>query len=379
MAGTTPSAEGVVGAVRCFTRALKNARHLQAADPQRFATDPGAQGFGTGIPIELLSSLHRLQADSPVLSRHPMVADFLRQNPLPLPDTTARGPLFSGTVYFAQITFQTPSRNLVIPDVDMNMIVEYARRAAVPISEYAAQYGGNSVSISPDVIAFSVNLPNASFTDGDLRAWVNTASQNQPAPESSIFVVVPPGITASGVGGNAGYHGLADIPYMVAGVFAQNLTLQDVPDVYAMVVSHELAEMVVDPSANGQNPEVCDPCDVNCTNLTRFYFDDSDDFLGVNQASPPGGFAFSYYICSVVKPEGASNCPAPAVDCQYQPPTDIHHLSQLDAAFIGNDGGLWVAWVYGAENWASPVAMGQRGLAPPGAPVALAKQLGLED
>jgi hypothetical protein len=141
MAGATPSAGGVVGAVRCFTRALKNARHLQAADPQSFATDPGAEGFGTGIPIELLSGLHRLQADSPVLSRYPTVADFLRQNPLPLPATTARGSPFSGMVYFAQITFQTPRGNLVIPDADMNMIVEYARRSAVPISEYAAQYG----------------------------------------------------------------------------------------------------------------------------------------------------------------------------------------------------------------------------------------------
>jgi hypothetical protein len=58
--------------------------------------------------------------------------------------------------------------------------------------------------------------------------------------------------------------------------------------------------------------------------------------------------------------------------------SDDPFVGQLDAASIGNDGGLYVAWVYGTENWASPVAMGERGLAPPGASVALAKQLGSE-
>jgi hypothetical protein len=53
--------------------------------------------------------------------------------------------------------------------------------------------------------------------------------------------------------------------------------------------------------------------------LTRIYFDASDNFLGVNQNSPPSGFAFAYYICSIVKPGGASSCPAAASDCQYAP------------------------------------------------------------
>jgi hypothetical protein len=35
-------------AVRCYTRALKNARFLREAAPEIFAQDPGAEGFGTG-------------------------------------------------------------------------------------------------------------------------------------------------------------------------------------------------------------------------------------------------------------------------------------------------------------------------------------------
>jgi hypothetical protein len=325
------------GHVRCFTRALKNASYLQTIAPDIFATDPSAEGFGTGVPIEILHNLHRLRPNSPILNRHKAVAEFLRKNKLPVPGRIARDALFSGTVHFAQVTFHTSGGNLVIPTADMNMIVQYAQHAAIPISEYAGQYGPNSLSISPNLITYTANVPSASFTDADLQGWVNDmANQNHLPSNSCIFVISPQGLTAPNVSGNAGYHRLANIPYIVAGVFAQNLTLQDLPDVYAMVISHEMAEMVVDPRTDGQNPEVCDPCDVNCQNLTRIYFDASDNFLGTNQASPPSGFTFSYYICSVVKPGGASSCPASATDCQYAPVTQDCQLI-IDKSTFGQD------------------------------------------
>jgi hypothetical protein len=88
-------------AVRCLTRALKNAQYLRKLAPEQFGKDPGAEGFGTGIPMEILRGLHRLRPDSPVLNRHPKVADFLRKNRLPLPGRQSRDALFSGTVHFA--------------------------------------------------------------------------------------------------------------------------------------------------------------------------------------------------------------------------------------------------------------------------------------
>ncbi len=306
--------------VRCHTRALKNARYLQKMAPDVFATDPNAEGFGTGVPVEVLRDLHRLSPDSPVLNRHKAVSEFVRKKKLPVPGKQALDALFSGTVYFAQVTFHTSSGDLVIPTADMNMIVQYAQHAAVPISEYAAQYGPNSLAIAPNLLTYTVNDASASFTDSDLQGWVNDMAQQNNLPSNAcIFVIVPQGVSASNVDANAGYHSLANIPYIVAGVFGQNLTLQDLPDVYAMVISHELAEMVVDPLVDNHNPEVCDPCDLNCKNLTRVYFDASDTFVGTNQATTPGGFTFDYYTCGVVKSEAASDCPAPAADCQYAP------------------------------------------------------------
>jgi hypothetical protein len=306
---------------RCYTRALKNARQLQKMAPHIFAKDPQAEGFGTGVPMEILQGLHRMRHDSPVLSRHKEVADFLREQRLTVPTRKdARDALFSGTIHFAQVTFQTSGGNIVMPTADLNQIVQYAQHAIVALSEYAAQYGANTVTISPTLLAYTASVPTGSYTDGNLQGWVNDMVATNSLPTSScIFVVSPQGLTAPNVGGNSGYHNRANIPYIVAGVFATGLTLADNPDVYAMVVSHEIAEMIVDPNVMAGDPEVCDPCDINCGNLTRCYFNLSDNFLGSNQATPPGGFTFSYYVCAVVKPTEAAKCPASSASCAYAP------------------------------------------------------------
>jgi hypothetical protein len=326
---------------RGYTRALKNARFLQATAPEIFRKDPQASGFGTGIPMNILLNLHRLRHNSPLLNRHPEVADFLKAHRLPMPSRGTRDALFSGTVHFAQVTFNTTGGALVVPTADMNTILQYAQHAVVPISEYAtAQYGSNKISVSPILLTYTANVPTATFTDADLQGWVNDMVVANSLPANScIYVICPQGISANEVGGNAGYHSLANIPYIVAGVYATGLTLQDEADVYAMVVSHEMAEMVVDPKVDGQNPEVCDPCDINCSNLTRVYFDVDDNFLGVNQLSPPGGFNFAYYICAVVKAEGAANCPAAAADCQYAPVTQSLEFVMGQATFSKDEAG----------------------------------------
>jgi len=308
---------------RCYTRALKNARYLQQMAPQLFAKAPEAEGFGTGVAIEVLRGLHRIRPHSPLLGRHQALAQFLRQNPLPVPARHLGGALFSGTVHFAQVTFQTANGNVVIPTADMNLIVQYARHAIVPISRYAAQYGPNTVQVSPTLLAYTASRKNM-YTDQDVQGWVNQmATVNGLPNDSCIFVVSPQGVVIANVGGNVGYHGYhptANVPYAAAGVFATGLNLADNPDVYAMAVSHEIAEMIVDPNADYSNPEVCDGCDINCSNhLTRCYFDVGDRYLGSNQASPPNGFPFSYFICAVEKPAAAGSCPASSANCAYAP------------------------------------------------------------
>jgi len=201
-----------------------------------------------------------------VLKRHPALAGFVGTHALPVAGSAPRDPLFSGTIYFAQVTFNTSGGTLVVANADMTTIVAYAQHAIVPISEYAAaQYGPNTVSVSSTILRSIVSVPSGAFTDADLQGWISAiASDNTLPTNSCIYVICPSGISAHEIGANAGYHSFANIPYVVAGVYATELTLADASDVYAMVISHEMAEMIVDPNVDGQNPEVCDPCDLNC-------------------------------------------------------------------------------------------------------------------
>jgi hypothetical protein len=220
------------------------------------------------------------------------------------------------------VTFHAPGQHFVIPTADMNTIVQYAQRAIVPINEYASEYGSPRASVSPNILTYSVNLRRRAYNDANVKAWVNDIASKQNLPATDAVVIASPqGLSATDVDANAGYHGLANLAYTIFGVFAQNLTMQDEQDTYAMVVSHEIAELIVDPRANDANPEVCDPCDLNCgsQNLNRAYFDAQNKYLGTVRALPPA-FNFAFYICAVVKPAGATGCPAPHVDCVYPPP-----------------------------------------------------------
>jgi hypothetical protein len=236
-------------------------------------------------------------------------------------------PLFSGTVRFVQPAFVTPGGTFTFSDADMQTMVQYAQHAIVPVLEMVNQeYGPSATVISPATIPYTANMSAATFSDSELQGWVNDILSNNQFDAATTLIVVPcpSGIAddAGMVGANGGYHSLANGPYAVFGVYSTGLTLADQVDQYAMVVSHEIAEAVVDPTVDHVNPEVCDPCCENCyhgNNFYRVYFDAFNNYLGTNQQTPPGGFNFAYYTAVVVKPAGASDCPAPDADCDYAP------------------------------------------------------------
>jgi len=199
-------------------------------------------------------------------------------------------PLFSGTFYFVHVTFATPGGNVAFSAADMQMMVTYAQHAIVPINEFVSQeYGPASAAISPTPIEYTATLSSSTFSDSDLQGWVNDilSKNGLSAADSCIVVPCPTGIGAGIVGANSGYHSVANGPYAVFGVFTTGLTLADQVDQYAMVVSHEMAEVVVDPQANFSNPEVGDPCCENClTDFYRAYFDSFNNYLGTNRLTP---------------------------------------------------------------------------------------------
>jgi hypothetical protein len=182
-----------------------------------------------------------------------------------------------------------------------------------------------------------------------------TANQHL-GPDSCVVVLYPAAFTNVDFP-PAAYHLFAKIPYIVVNVGGNNLTVQDADQTYATALSHEMAEMVVDPLASGPNPEVCDGCAENCLNQTWNYFDDDGRFLGSSKRNPPG-YRYAFYISAIAQPPASLLCPKrvravtgslkPTSWCGYAPsgPTKFvsdatNDAGDLHVLVLDHRDGLW--------------------------------------
>ncbi len=353
---------------------MKNAKRLQELAPHIIPREEPSEGFTSIIPAETLNRLHLLEPESEEVGRYKGLGEFLKETKLPLAGTTAAGPLFNGTIYFVQVTFNTPNGAKSIPTADMQTAINYADLACVPISEYASQYGPNGVGISPNIIQYAVTLQGTTYNDQTLQGWINALANQNALPSSSCVVILNPqsqGVTNTNAsGGVLGYHGKANVPYIFANVYGQNLTIADERNLYALVLSHEIAEMVVDPNVDGRNPEVCDGCGPNCQAVYLDFFDSNNLYISTTQSFPPS-FAYAYFINGVVKPDYATLCPPPSSACTYAPPpytgwaslggilvSNVAIQNNLDGRLevfaVGTDNALWHIWQTAPSNgWAN--------------------------
>ncbi|MCI4362915.1 MAG: hypothetical protein L3K13_01225 [Thermoplasmata archaeon] len=235
--------------------------------------------------------------------------------------------LFQGTVYLADLEFTGAGGPWSLAPADLATVQAYLLRAASPVSAYARQYGAAAVTVGNPLPRRSVTVTGGSYADAQLQQWVDAMTQAASlGPNAAILVLNPPGVVnrdakESGGIGVLGYHGRSSIPYSFVNLLGVGLTVDDAQDVYAEAVSHELAEMTVDPQADSSNPEVCDGCGTNCQGQAAFrsYFDVQGRYVGSSTSFPPS-FPYSFFLSAVAKPAVASDCPAPASGCAYAPP-----------------------------------------------------------
>jgi len=334
----------------CVTRRNKNARYLQSVAPHIIPQQEPAEGFTSLVPSHLLSRLSTLnEADA---GEHAQLREFLRSTRVPQIGTLPVGPLFSGTLYLVQLTVsvikgESSLPDHMIPDTDMATMLQYTQRAVRPISAYCSQYGVNSLAVSPNILGFNATITlkahepitNVGYTAFMLEGWLNTivAKHGLPTDRSCLIVFNPPGLInlhATAISGELGYHSKASVPYCFCNVFGQNFTLDDRQDAYALQLSHEIAEMTVDPDADYSNPEVCDPCGPNCHQKAwRDYFSGTqhalitkNGFIQSTREFPPP-FSYSFFINAIAKAAATSflHCPPadPQTACGYAPPGGI--------------------------------------------------------
>lgn len=283
----------------CATRFLKNAKFLHT-EVGLFPGYEPLDGF-PGLSEELAKA-------------------FSKRRP-PTSGSKAVAPLFSGTLRFVETKFDSSGTEYAIAATDFDTALKYAQICVEPISAYASQYGKNSLGVGSGRIPFSVTLQQEKYNDQILAGWTDEIARREGfGPDSCLIFLNPQGVVnsdADATRGVLGYHSVSKvgIPYAFVNVMGEGLTPRDESDSYALALSHEIAEMTVDPAANGSNPEVCDSCAGNCNTDERDYFDSAGNWVG---GTPSSKYAF--FIAGIATPDSVSQCPAPKSSCSYPPP-----------------------------------------------------------
>ncbi len=306
----------------CVTRSIKNARHLQATAPHLLPKEEPAEGFGSRIPDRILARLHTPLPPTE-LNRVDRLAAALQRHPAPRPRAAVSEPLSNGILVFAQVAFRTSKGFVSVKPADLATAMEFTRLAVVPISAYATQYGPNHIEVAPQAVPFNADAGSDSYNDQTLQTWVNEiVAQNKLSKDTCVVILNPPGVLntdadpSKGVGG---YHNLAEVPYAFVNVMGSGLTVKGEANLYALALSHEIAEMVVDPRADLVNPETADPCGPNSQQVWVDYFNNAGGYIQTSQDFPPP-FDYAFFINAIVKPSAATQCPAPGSACNYAPP-----------------------------------------------------------
>jgi hypothetical protein len=335
----------------CGTRAVKVANYLRTAAPESIDRS------------QIEAYVRQLSAAETVHAVEPHdggLRAWLAQNPMPLPAQLVTGPLFHGTLVLVRVIFHHPSgATSAIALSDIEVAAQYATLAVNPISRYASLYGPNSVNVSPNVIEFDAQLSGDSFTMSDFVGWVDQCAQlarNSGVSSPCIVILHNRDLpnSAQFLNNRNSFHSMtaAQNPFCYCLVFGEGLNVADnnhtfnnKPNqkVYAHLLSHEIAEMVVDPRVDGRNPEVCDACAGNCSNEWFCLFDEDGTFLGgTNDTATATGY--SYFINSIVSPAAALDSNQCIIDPASRQSSCVYAPSDADSTDL-------VLTDFAGQNW----------------------------
>jgi len=378
---------------RCVTRALKNAKFIRSVAPNVFAAKKSPDGYASIVPLEILERIHRLKDAE--LHGHSVLVDAAQKaraewekRESAKKRTKARlfgSSSFSGTLYLVKATFAVGNTTISISDANVQTASQYLQLALPQISQYCSSYGENHLALSTKILPLNANVPSGKYDDDNLQDWVKALVQQlliskvEKRPSRVCVVLLNPlGVTntdgdiSQGVGG---YHDKVMVPWLdgitpneeyapfcFVNVLGSTMTVADRSDIYAESISHEVAEMIVDPYVEWPNPEVCDACAGNCGLEWRSLFQvvtpSFSRYLGSKPSVPPTSFNFDFYVAGVAHPDDVDSCPAGSWGCDYGP-DDQAGLSELlfydkaagygELYSVGDSGGLSLQTVH--DDW----------------------------
>jgi hypothetical protein len=344
---------------------MKNARVISEHAAKALPAGATPPDVFAAIPMDVLSSLH--QSDNPAnLIADPQLKSLVSGIVFPAISDRAAAPLFNSSLHFVQITFTVQNQQnakITVSNADMQTIVTYALAVSGAINAYASQYGPASLTVSPDIIQFAVVLPTNQYNDSNLQQWVNQIAVNLP-PGAAVAVPNPLGVVNTNhtlSNGVYGYHYFGGFPYLMVNLRGTGLTVADKKQYYATNLSHEMAEMTVDPKADGRNPEVCDPCGPNYRSTVIDFFKIDGTYLGSETYPTQPSYPFDLQLNAVVRPRSSTPSAAPDSDCAYPPRGRLTSVATADNLWLfwrGPDGAVWHLFSNPNEIWSSEQSLG---------------------
>lgn len=347
----------------CATRARKNLKYIRSVAPDLLPAEEPAAGYTSIIPFNILRNLHRSSDDA--LRNYPNLLEVARKmrsdwqsRTQQKADTAAFGLFpsssFQGTLYLVQPTFMVNGAPITVSDADVATVLQYLQVALPQISKYCSAFGENKLAVSSTILRIAPTISNGTYNDDDLQNWVRgmvseLLLQKAAASPGSVCMVFlnPVGVVNSSHTRSValGHHDSVMVPwldgvqvteeispYCFVNLFGSGFTVNDPAETYAFGLSHEVAEMTVDPGSGWTNPEVCDSCSGNCGPEWHAYFEvvtpTFSRYLGTGLSIPKAPANYDFYVCAVVHPADVNSCPGGDWGCDFGP-DDRAGLSEL--------------------------------------------------
>jgi len=348
----------------CATRARKNLKYIRSVAADLLPAKEPAAGYGSIVPFNILRNLHRFSDEA--LRNHPNLLEVARKmrsdwqsRTQQKTDAAAFGLFpsspFQGTLYLVQPTFMVNGAPVTVGDADVETVLQYLQVALPQISKYCSAYGENKLAVSSKILQIAPTISNGTYNDNDVKDWVRGLVSElllQKAASNPVFVCMvflnPAGVVNSSDSLSDGISGCHDCalvpwfdgvqlreeisPYCFVNLSGSGFTVNDQAGTYAFRLSHEVAEMTVDPPAGWPNPEVCDSCSADCGPEWHAYFEivtpTFSRYLGTGLSIPEAPANYDFYVCAVVHPADVDSCPGGDWGCDFGP-DDRAGLSEL--------------------------------------------------
>ncbi|MCI4334806.1 MAG: hypothetical protein L3K04_04170 [Thermoplasmata archaeon] len=287
---------------------MKVARYLQRTDPDLLPSPEPEGGFRSILEGSDPSTRYQLRA-------------ALAPGKLPVALALSENPRFEGSLTLIRIRCHTRRGELSLSPAELGVIHSYLRSAVPLLAHYLGDARPLRLTVFDSLPELELRPTSNRFSDANLLEGCRRLSASAGAGRAFLFLAPPSVVNADcdPAAGSTGYHAAGPVPYAYLPVAPGELSLRDLPDRFALALSHHLTELLCDPGADLAQLECCDPCAPNLRDASRNFFSAAGEYLGSGPArSAPQATAF--FLQGFPRRPFLATAGLAHTDCGYAPP-----------------------------------------------------------